>query len=609
MEDKIGIYDIFERFINVKTLDDIIKYNGNNKELVQFAYEMREFLSFYYEIVMSTTDLDSLRSVANYLLDNSSLVNDIRLYFSDIKEKIKKIYEMEANNNLTQLDNLPDKAKVSSIEYRDEVIEYIDLSSCKHAFYAHVISPDFVFADLLNPILNGRRIMSLTPITHIGKRLYDTGFALLYNKIPDDGFIGSSSCNMGSNYYVKTNSLDTRFVESKFYQLSFKDSSAMGDTNDNPETLVIREGMVPVAVMIRGDVPSDSELECAIYFQNALGCKFPVVKTQNEGTVASLDDVYVPTDCEHNYGNFFNNLEYLKRARGVLTSRISRDDVYGIFRRQMGGSHDIYECRLNGEDDYFLLKPGMRKDKGTIDPYRSYAVESAYKIQKLVNPENSVEVKIVNAPVGPNDSNIVCAALKYIPNTTNYEGWMGSSDVLKSDDVRWFMKEFICDHLLFNYDTKGANFLKDEFGRNYGIDKEQALKFAVDSRFINTNSESDEKFKTEFVYDFDPNGVGIIYDKIFTNYIEGTQEIDDSVFLECLDICRNVSDISDSQYISYFEKFIDSFVLNNGSDIFDTRVLKNLLIESILARKNNLVLDYQEFVLKIKSMRFNKGFN
>lgn len=599
LEDKIGISDIFERFINIKTLDDIIKYN-NNKELVQYAYEMREFLSFYYDVVMSTTDVDSLKDVGSYLLENYSLVNDVRLYFSDIKEKIKKIYEMEANNNLTQLDNLPYSAKVSSFKYNNDDINFIDLSTSKYAFYAHVITCGDSVEGYVNPLSYGRRIMSVSPITHMGKRLYSEGVTLLYNKIPEGGFIGSSCYNMYSNYYVKNNSLDTRSVESVFYQLPIKDSSANGFYNGNPETLILKDKMVPVGVLIRDEIPSDEECKTALYFQSALGCEFPLIKTQKEGTIAIINNDNNVLD--DNFDSATNDLEHLKKIRDILSEKIATDDVYGIYRRYMGGSHNIYLCQISGENGYFLLKPGMTKDNSKIDSYRSYATQCAYEIQKLVNPETSVEAKIVNAPVGPDNLNILCAALKYIPHTINYENWMESDDILSNEDVRWFLKEFICDHLIFNYDNKGANYLKDEDGRNYGIDKEQALKYAVDSRFVNVDRDNKNDFNTELLYDFDPNGFGNIYNKIITDYIEGKQEIDDKIFNECLDICKKVSNMSDREYISYFEDYVNCYCLafdyNNG--------LSRLMLDSILARKNNLFADYQVFVSKIKSLRYDK---
>ena len=160
---------------------------------------------------------------------------------------------------------------------------------------------------------------------------------------------------MYSNYYVKNNSLDTRSVESVFYQLPIKDSSANGFYNGNPETLILKDKMVPVGVLIRDEIPSDEECKTALYFQSALGCEFPLIKTQKEGTIAIinndnnvLDDkvkvVLLGQDPYHNIGQAHglcfsvpdgtvpqNSTSATLKAKrlGIVGSRIGGFDLMG----------------------------------------------------------------------------------------------------------------------------------------------------------------------------------------------------------------------------------------------------------------------------------------
>lgn len=646
---------ILENYINFDTLDQIVaKCQDKSSELYIEASILRAMFAMLEETINATNDIDALKSLLKSYLENQELVDKTRTLFYDIKERIRNIYELDANNTLTDLEN-PNLTRRKATSNPN--VEIIELENSEYVIYAHVTS-NSNYEEYVNYRFNGKVTICVSPISNIGKKLYsDSGVILGFTNVPRGGFIGSSNRNMGSNSYINENDYEVR--DDHYYHLEIRDSSSLTPAH-HPETLLYRDGLLPSCIIIRDKEPSAAEIDAQRVLSEAIREKLnldadyliPLVHTQAIGNVADLkqkndisiiegeqekvENEYI--DASVDLGEYQVRLERLNEIRrGILKIRetidnlqISRSPVYDIIRMKIGGSHDMYKCHLTDREGVYYLKPGYRKDGGSIDPYRSYAMETAYKIQSLVNPENAVFSKTVEVPsssLGRTEpGNILCSVIEVKPNTTSYEGWSSQSiyQPLSEKEMTFFLREFISDYLLFSYDTKAENFIKDKDGNAYGIDKEQALKFILDSEFIKRDGNGQiETIDTsiEKSMTFDPNSCGIIYKRIFYNVELGNQDISESAYNYALASLDVIDSMSDEDYKEIFRNYVEDFSTSSIVDNIKNKymdagyteteaigLVKEELYTSLLARKNNLKKEFITYFSKVISNHYkNQG--
>ena len=634
---------ILTNYINFDTLDKILakaEKLSNQDELFSEASMLKVMLKMLEETVNATNDLESLKIILRNYIENKELVDKVRPLFYDLKERIRNVYELDANATLTDVSNLsPNENGV------------IDLQNSEYTIYAHVMSGNN-FEEYVNYRFNGRVTICVSPISNLGKKLYsNSGIILGFTKVPRGGFIGSSNVNMGSNSYINDN--DYQVYYDRYYHLEIKDSSSLTPRN-HPETLLYRDGLLPSCIIIRGDVPSDEEKKAQQAFKD-LGLDIPFVHTQAIGNVAELKGnnvtvvdpqeevekgVFVQKNIE--LGEYQAKLEKIKQVRDkvlelrrqVADLKIEQDEVYDLIPMKIGGSHDMFKCHIKGKDGVFYLKPGYRKGGGAIDPYRSYAMQASYRIQSIVNPEGAVYVDVVKVPFEnlgyskgvSEDNELLCSVIEVLPETTSYDGWYKNSNEyvpLTEKEMSLFIQEFISDYLLFSYDTKAENFLKDKNGLTYGIDKEQALKFILNPLFVSRDEDNNLTFDTSFITSTSPmadfNHCGIIYNKIFDAVMKGQQEITEANITKVMDAINRIECISDEDYKEIFKNYIDEFVKSNvvrrevetykNSGLDETQAMeavKNDLYSSLLARKNNLRKEFTLYITQVLNEYYSK---
>ncbi len=631
---------ILTNYINFDTLDKIISKAEklkNQEELMYEASILKILLKMLEETVNATNDIESLKALLRNYLNNQELVNKVRPLYYDLKERIRNIYELDANATLTDLS-----------DYTPNENGVIDLQNSEYTIYAHVMGGDN-FADYVKYRFNGKVTICVSPISNLGKKLYsNSGVILGFVNIPRGGFIGSSNRNMGSNGYINNN--DYQVHNDHFYHLEIKDSSSL-TPKEHPETLLYRDGLLPGCIIIRGDIPSQEEKAAQQAFRD-LGLEIPFVHTQAIGNVAELkgkdmtivdpqEDVdkhiYVEQNIE--LGEYEAKLDKIKKVREkVLELKehveglgIKQEEIYDLIPMKIGGSHDMFKCHIKGKDGIFYLKPGYRKGRGDIDPYRSYAMEAGYRIQSIVNPEGAVYVDTVmvsseSLGYSSTQEDILCSVIEVKQDTTSYDGWATSRveySELSEKEMSSFMQEFISDYLLFSYDTKPENFLKDKNGNTFGIDKEQALKFILHPLFAQRDNDNNLTFNTSFADSTsskaDFNGCGIIYIKIFDAVKEGKQKITEENVNKAMAAINRVEAMSDEEYKQIFKNYVDDFAKssvvssivnsykNAGySDKDAIAAVKNELYESLLARKNNLRTEFTLYINNVLSTYYSK---
>lgn len=575
--------------INYDTLDKMSKkYNSLE------VSTLKVFMSLIEEVINSTESIESLKNIVIKLIENKELVDKIRPYFYNLEERIRNVYEIDANNTLTNFNNLPNKAKYYQDKYISKKtgikIDLCDLTDSKYAIYAHVCSTSLY--DLVNPKYQGRVFISTTPISSFGKKFFmnvdlkenSDEIIVGYTFVPKGSFIASSNNSLTSNFSSTENNYQLD-IKKKINQLEFYNSSATPYLSG--ETILFRDGLVPSCIIIKGDNATDKEIEAAAYLSNLLDKKIPVVKTPRKNKTLMYD--------KENKDNS-NVDELLKLKEILLSTNIEKSEVSNIIRIKAGGSHDMYRCIIDGKR--YLLKSGRQKHEEKIDSYRVFAMECGYNIQALVNPTGAVKVKTVSAPLGNNNEMILCSAIEEIENIQDYS-WMsyklGGS--LSQEEIRCFLKEFIVDYLLYNYDSKLENFIKNDKNQVYGIDKEQSLKYILN--FVKKDEFGNIKWNTDMTYSFNPNNVSIIYDRIFTRYINNLQEIDDNLFYECFNVCEKLDKINDEKYLSIFKNYVESYCFENNLD----DEVKKTIYNGILIRKKRLKQSFNDFVDELKEKR------
>ena len=454
---------------------------------------------------------------------------------------------------------------------------------------------------------------------------------------------------MSSSDYIKPNDYEPH--EDNYYHLEIKDSSSK-TINQHPETLLYRDGLIPTCIIIRGENPSQEEIEAKKTFKN-LGLDIPFVHTQEIGDIANIqektEEVQIIESTKQNNSIFSNEkidigtynprLEALHEMREKIKSlkkkidnvKIEKDDVYDLIKLKIGGSHDMYKCHIKGKRGTFYLKPGIRKDGAQIDLYRSEAMKASYLIQKIVNPDNAVFADVVQVrgtKIGLNeDSMITCSIIEEIPSSTSYNGWYNENkSTLSSKEVSSFIQECMADYLLFSYDTKAENFLRDKYGNTYGIDKEQALKYILEPTFAKQDKTTGEyTFDTSFSkhnsQESDFNNCGIIYIVIFDKISQGKIDLNNDNIDAAMKTLERVEAVDDEQYKQIFKGFVDSFIESPAIEdkiMFYTKKgmserdakeqVKNDLYDSLLARKYNLRSEFITYFDKIlDSYSYSKG--
>ena len=106
------------------------------------------------------------------------------------------------------------------------------------------------------------------------------------------------------------------------------------------------------------------------------------------------------------------------------------------------------------------------------------------------------------------------------------------------------MGEFVVDYLLCNFDSHGANFIVDKYGRIKGVDKEQAFKHLMSNEynFLDITSNPNEAYGEQ----------ESIYNYLFRRYTEGSVDIDFSILDSFI---SKAEGISDEEYKRIFHRY------------------------------------------------------
>lgn len=222
----------------------------------------------------------------------------------------------------------------------------------------------------------------------------------------------------------------------------------------------------------------------------------------------------------------------------------------------------------------FLIKPAYRKNSKKIEPFRAYAQQIGYEIQRLIDPDSAVPCYVREIKI---DNENVLSSIQEEIEGTDFIKIPGLSIEKLQQYSQQFLREFVTDYLLGNYDSHIENFIVDERGILRGIDKEQSLKYITD--------EKTEKIDTNFK----PNGAGHepVYNRLFRLYEKGKIDLD----LHSIEPYINkVESVPDDIYIQIFGKYVNSRTEDENE--------RRKIFESILHRKKYIRENIEQFINK-----------
>ena len=262
---------------------------------------------------------------------------------------------------------------------------------------------------------------------------------------------------------------------------------------------------------------------------------------------------------------------------------VTKDNLKNIGWKDMlpiylGGTGRMFLITISGID--YLFKPAEKKWTHEKQRFRGIVQEVASKIQKIVDEESYVPcIYFENKELAGS----LQIKYKIDTNAPHYQIVQtdDSFDITR-EETKQFLREFITDYLLCNFDAHGSNFITDSNGIIRGVDKEQCFRYIATKNdyfniYINPNEEYGE---SETIYNY-----------LFKRYINGTLDIDFDILEKYIEKIEN---ISDEDYISIFEEYIDA-----RKHRIETSYLRKLILE----RKQQVRVKMNDFVSYLKEER------
>lgn len=278
-----------------------------------------------------------------------------------------------------------------------------------------------------------------------------------------------------------------------------------------------------------------------------------------------------------------------------VVKRIFTDVLFGRtnYRRQgeiqyincgklyIGGTGDMFLCKDKLGMNY-IFKPAYRKNTDIYQPYRAEVQVLASELQEKISPKTAVKCEHceIEGKKGTIQPKIELDEIK----TKNISDYFIKDGKVDEKIIRQFMREYVVDFCLCNYDSTFRNFIVDVNGNLRGVDKEQSFKYI--------RNDNEEEQDIDFFMEKNPNekygAKPPIYGKIFNDIIN--ENINISVLEELKDAIGELNAISNEEYMKKIEPYINSLNIDLKQE--------SLIYSNILSRKRNINNVFE--VLKIK---------
>ena len=584
-----NIGDLLSRDIDSQTLIRVINRakKDSNKQLELDSRSLLVLVDLIEQLHNSNPSQEKISEIArNVYTQDSKTLSQIRRTFANVREKVRKYYELEAQSELTNIQELMKHPEFVEKD-GDDII--VDLSRTRHTLYGHVYSksiPEFFNTDL------GKVTICVSPITDQHEVFFRgaRGVRLGFDTLPIGSFIGSAPENMSTNGRINLNDFSTENVVDSFRQTGIRESyhDTGEDASYHGETLLYRNGLIPSCIILSGINPTDEERVARKEIEEIINKRkskdnpeykvIPFVRTQRQQNRVFVYDKELPKEMvETEVGTLQEQrVDELRK----LFSNIFRFDKQVLTRKNTRGQKYF----IDGDDVFMAIDSSNPREIG--------AMRAGQALQTIVYGK---------------DSNIPMDIREFTDDSKDKpETYIGIKDVnarslwqYSREDQRFshttnsiLLKEFLVDHLLCNYQVGNSSYNLDTDEIIYGRNKRNAGK-AVDD-FI--SADGSVYTSMSYLY-FDSMDGNNLYRKVFEDYI--STDNPDRVFTaqdfeEFIKKSNQISRMDDEQYLEMFSEMLD------GIPETETR---EKTTKVLLERKKNLAKDSREFVDRIQNLR------
>ncbi len=248
----------------------------------------------------------------------------------------------------------------------------------------------------------------------------------------------------------------------------------------------------------------------------------------------------------------------------------------------IGGTGDMYLCKDKAKIDY-IFKPAYKKNTEIYQQYRAEAQVLAAELQEYISPQTAVKCEHceIDGKKGTIQPKIELDDIR----TKSISEYFLKSGKLDEKIMGQFMREYVVDFCLCNYDATFRNFVVDMNGNLRGVDKEQSLRYII--------NDSEEEQHMDFFMENNPNEIygakPPIYGKIFNDIINGNISV--SVLEELKETIMKLNAISNEEYMKKFEPYLNSLNIDSKQ--------KKLIYSKILSRKKNINKVFKKLKIKL----------
>lgn len=271
-----------------------------------------------------------------------------------------------------------------------------------------------------------------------------------------------------------------------------------------------------------------------------------------------------------------------------LTHTAQDFDYKGSKTLGTGEMHQ-YTDAANGTDEW-LFKPAQTKS-GKPEAFRAYVQEAGYRVQGIVDPDTAVPCQTITLDTHTQGTKFGAIQLKQtdLDSSFDLKAWQNGTGTAPSREIiAQLQKENVTDWLMCNYDSHGANFVKNGNGTIFGLDKEQSFRYI------------DRPEAKKMSYTFHPNSKygeqEPIYNTLYRRFAKGELDID---LNDTLAYIKRIETVPDAQYREIFRDYAES-LCGKGNQA-------EQMLDKILTRKKTLRATFEDFYGDLVTERRGKA--
>lgn len=254
----------------------------------------------------------------------------------------------------------------------------------------------------------------------------------------------------------------------------------------------------------------------------------------------------------------------LERLKPIKKKEVAREEKYEDFGQiYLGGTGEMHLCKDAAGKEY-LFKPSFRKGTKQYEAFRADIQVVASRLQHIISPETAVKCELVE--IDGLKGTIQPKIKTDEEKTDSLRRYYYENGALDENIARQFMREYIVDYCLVNYDSHYRNFIVDERGNLRGVDKEQCLKHMND--YETKGDKRLDQYHPNAKYGEAPP----IYGKIFADIEAG--KISKNILKEAKIAIERIRKIPRNEYLAIFAPYAESLGYRGSQlDKFNNQIM------------------------------------